>query len=128
MAWRSVYTDQKVKANALFIAHKRSLGQGNIFTPVSHSGHRGEICLSPPQGPGTSPNQAPPRTRHLPGPGIPPAQSMLGDTVNEWAVRILLECNLVIRRINENSNLRCEQTKICSYSSDVKSKQKPTSI
>ena len=38
--------------------------------------------------------------RHLPGPGTlqsrhPPEQSMLGDTVNELAVRILLECNLV---------------------------------
>ena len=29
------------------------------------------------------------------GPGTPPRKSMLGDTVNERAVRILLECNLV---------------------------------
>ena len=40
-----------------------------------------------PPGPGTPP----PRTRYTP----PPTQSMLGDTVNERAVRILLECNLV---------------------------------
>ena len=30
-----------------------------------------------------------------PQPPTPPAQSMLGDTVNARAVRILLECNLV---------------------------------
>ena len=53
---------------------------------------QGGVCLSacwdttPP--PGTSP--PPPQTRH------PPAQSMLGDTVNARAVCILLECNLVI--------------------------------
>ena len=59
-------------------------------------------------GPGTSPKQTPPWTRSTPlGPGTPPdpgtppgadtplAQSMLGDTVNARAVRILLECNLV---------------------------------
>ena len=32
-----------------------------------------------------------PLDRHL-----PPAQSMLGDTVNARAVRILLECNLLV--------------------------------
>ena len=41
-----------------------------------------------PPGPGT------PQIRHPP----PPEQSMLGDTVNEQAVRILLECNLVYDR------------------------------
>ena len=35
------------------------------------------------------PDQAPPGSRH------PPMQCMLEDTVNERAVRILLECNLV---------------------------------
>ena len=30
----------------IFTARKRSLGQGNIFTPVCHSVHRG-ICLGP---------------------------------------------------------------------------------
>ena len=69
-----------------------------------------------PLGPGTPPGPGTlfPRTRHPPGPGTPPgtrhpppsrtrhprsrsplAQSMLGDTVNARAVRILLECNLV---------------------------------
>ena len=39
----------------------------------------------------------PPRTMHPPslGPCTPLAQSMLGDTVNARAVRILLECNFV---------------------------------
>ena len=42
-----------------------------------------------------------PQTRHPPdqappGAGTPLVQSMLGDKVNGWAVRILLECNLVI--------------------------------
>ena len=35
----------------------------------------------------------PPKTRYNP---LPPTQSMLGDTVNERAIRILLECNLVV--------------------------------
>ena len=34
-------------------------------------------------------------TPHPPQEQTPPAQSMLGDTVNARAVRILLECNLV---------------------------------
>ena len=42
-----------------------------------------------PPGADTPSEQTPPRAD-------PPQQSMLGDTVNEWAVRILLECNLVI--------------------------------
>ena len=67
-----------------------------------------------PPGPGTPPwDQVHPQTRytpspdqvHPPGPGTPPrdqvhpppARSMLGDTVNVRAVRILLECNLVMK-------------------------------
>ena len=51
------------------------------------------------------PDQAPPRTRHPLGTDTPqtrhplPAQCMLGDTVNKWAVYILLECNLVRNQI-----------------------------
>ena len=45
----------------------------------------------PPPGPGTPL----PRSRHPTGPGILLEQSMLGDTVNERAVHILLECILV---------------------------------
>ena len=81
---------------------------------VKNSVHRG-VCLSAcwdttppreqvPPGPGTpgpgTPRPGTPQTMHppdqiSPGPGTTPAQSMLGDTVNEQAVRILLECNLV---------------------------------
>ena len=82
--------------------------------------HRGGVCLSTCWGchtttPGsrhlpakcTPQEQTPPRTRytpwsrHPPGPGTPPRdqvhplQSMLGDTVNARAVRVLLECHLV---------------------------------
>ena len=39
-------------------------------------------------------NRHPPQSSHPPG-ADPPPQSMLGDTVNARAVRILLECNLV---------------------------------
>ena len=42
----------------------------------------------PSPGPGSPP---PPR------PGTPPVESMLGDAVNARAVRILLECNLVLK-------------------------------
>ena len=70
----------------LVTARKRSLGQGNIFTPVCHSVHRGGLpqCML--------------GYHHPPGPGAhtPPEQSMLGDTVNARAVRILLECYLVL--------------------------------
>ena len=67
-----------------FTARKRSLRQGNIFAHVCHSVHRG-VCLS-----------ACWNTTHPQGPGTPPAQCMLGDTVNKRSVCILLECNLVI--------------------------------
>ena len=54
-----------------------------------------------PQGPSAPPwDQVHPlnQVHSLPGPStpIPPMQSMLGDTVNARAVRILLECNLVL--------------------------------
>ena len=93
--WRPL---ERWRRQAIITARKRSLGQGNIFTPVCHSVHGGGLpqCMMgyhpptrhPPR-PGTPPGPGPPRTRH------PPAQSMLGDTVNARAVRILLECNLV---------------------------------
>ena len=47
-----------------------------------------------PLGPGT-PSPPEPGTPPRPGTPSPPEQSMLGDTVNVRAVRILLECNLV---------------------------------
>ena len=58
----------------------------------------------------TPPKQTPPQSRHPPEADMPhpPPQSMLGDTVNARAVRILLECNLVlslnlVKTFNENS-------------------------
>ena len=84
-------------AMALFIftARKRSLGQGNIFTPVCHSVHRGgglPQCMLGyhPTTAGTRhipwsrhpPDQAPPTppgTRHPPGPGtLPPGAEHAG--------------------------------------------------
>ena len=88
-------------------ACKRSLEQGNIFSSMCQEfcSQGWGVCLSacwdttPPHGPGT------PQTRHPTGPGTPqsrhppdqapPAQCMLGDTVNKRVVCILLECNLV---------------------------------
>ena len=53
----------------IFTARKRSLGQGNIFTPVCHSVHRGGLpkCMMgyhPPDQ--ASPRPGAPRTRHPP--------------------------------------------------------------
>ena len=105
-------------------AHKRSLGQGNIFTPVcqsfcSQGGVPGQVH-SPgpgtPSGPGTPPHQVhhPPDQVHPLGPGTPPWTRYTshdqvhpwdqvhpravhaGDTGNKWVVRILLECILVV--------------------------------
>ena len=53
-----------------------------------------------PPGPGTPPGTR--YTPHPPGPDTPPVQSMLSDTVNTRAVRILLECNLVFTNVYES--------------------------
>ena len=64
------------------------LGQGYVFTGVCDSVHRG----------GGVPDQVHPPTGYTPRTRYtPPAQSMLGDTVNARTVRILLECNLVTK-------------------------------
>ena len=62
------------------------LRQGNVFTPVCHSVHRGGLPHTYPWA-DKPPGQKPP-----PSPG-----SACWDTVNKRAVRILLECNLVIQ-------------------------------
>ena len=90
-----------------FLPPATKLGQSYVFTGVCDSVHRGgpdQVHRPPdqvqppgpgthtPPGPGTPPRPGnPPGTRYT-----PPAQSMLGDTVNVRAVRILLEYNLVI--------------------------------
>ena len=66
-------------------ARKRSLGQGNVFTPVCHSAHRGRRGR-PPIG---RPPQAYPANADPPGVVQTPPH-----TVNKRAVRILLECIL----------------------------------
>ena len=65
------------------------------ISPRAGSSLRADIPLPQEQVPpapraGTPQEQAPPKSRHP-----PPAQSMLGDTVNARVVRILLECKLV---------------------------------
>ena len=48
----------------IYYRPQRSCGQGNIFTPVCHSVHRGGVCLS---------YQTPP-SRHPPGADTPPRE------------------------------------------------------
>ena len=71
---------------------------------VKNSVHRGwglSQCMlgyhlpnqAPPLGPGTSRTRHPPTRHRLDQ--APPLQRRLGDTVNERAICILLECNLV---------------------------------
>ena len=78
----------------IFTARKRSLGQGNIFTQFVILFTGGGVCLSACLDTTTPREQTPPRA-DPPWSRPPPAQSMLGDTVNARTVRILLECNLV---------------------------------
>ena len=59
-----------------------------------------------PPGPGTpSPREqtTPPWTRHIPPGSRPPPESRLQHTVNEWPVRILLECILVSKLSVQNT-------------------------
>ena len=77
---------------------QRSCGQGNIFTPVCHSVHRG-VSASVQAGI-PPPSKHPPRADNPPGVDTPPPEqtppgSRLRHTVNERPVRILLECILV---------------------------------
>ena len=78
------------KTFTIFTVRKRSLGQGNVFTPVYHSVHIGGLhpggrgfCIPVGLHPGGCAEPAPPPDR------------ILRDTVNERAVCILLECILV---------------------------------
>ena len=101
-----------------FYRPQRSCGQGNIFTPVCHSVHRGGVCLSacwdtpppdqtPPPGPGRHPrdqtprDQAePPRTRHHHPPtrqtAAPEAdssiRSMSGRYASYWNAFLFYKC------------------------------------
>ena len=86
-----------------FYRPQRSCGQGNIFTSVCHSVHRG-VCLSacwdttPPRGtPTPTRKETPPRKEAPPWEGGIPLgrRHTPRHTVNERPVRILLECILV---------------------------------
>ena len=66
----------------------KSLGQGNIFSSVSRIRFTGGGSASVHAG-----IPPPEQTPHWEQ--ASPVQCMLGDTVNKWAVCILLECNLV---------------------------------
>ena len=55
----TVRTFRSCQTNSIFTASKRSLRQGNVFTPVCHSVHRGR---------GVCPTHPPPGCRHPPPP------------------------------------------------------------
>ena len=111
----------------MFLPPATKLEQGYIFTGVCHSVNRGGLpqCMleyhhpwsrhprsrppqsrppqnSPPPG-ADPPEQTPPRVETPPE--TPPVQSILGDTVNARAVRILLECNLVFTFVTRKEYL-----------------------
>ena len=78
----------------VFIARKRSLGQGNVFTPVCHSVHRRGSAFRGDLHPGGSASKGGLHQRLGGGVGRTP-HWILWDTVNERTVPILLECILV---------------------------------
>ena len=97
----------------IFTARKRSLGQCNIFAPVCHSVHRRGTWAGTTSGrytpgqvhphlAGTPPRQvtplagAPPEQVHPLGRYTQPSNACW-DMVNKQAVRILLECILVMK-------------------------------
>ena len=73
---------------------QRSCGQGNIFTPVCHSVHRGGSASVHAGIPTPARKQTPP-AKETPLGADTPTGSRLRHTVNERPVRILLECILV---------------------------------
>ena len=88
-----------------FFPAATKLGQGNVFTGVCDSVHRGEVSASVDAGiPTPGSRHPPPGSRHPPGADTPqeqtppeqtPPRRRLQHTVNERPVRILLECILV---------------------------------
>ena len=84
LSFCSQVPDPSIRLKCLLLPPATKLGQGNIFTDVCDSVRRG-VCLS------ACWDTPLPGTRQAP----PPKQSILGDTVNERAVCILMECNIV---------------------------------
>ena len=95
-----------INSNGIITARKRSLGQGNVFTPVCHSVHRGRGSAQPPAldadppGVGQTSLDADPLGWPDPPDADPPGvwQIPPPDTVNKRSVRILLECILVVEK------------------------------
>ena len=91
----------KREVNVLYYRPQTKLQKGNVFTPVCHPVHRGEVyppTQTPPRqtpSPGqTPPRQTPPLLgKHPPGRLPPPRRRPL-----QWTVRILLESILVLFR------------------------------
>ena len=118
---------------SIFTARKRSLGQGNVFTPVYDSVHRG-VSATLPAGINTPSRQtprgrhSPPPGRHLP-PGIPPrfgyygiwsTSGRYGSYSNAYLSQMII---LVIYSRNNGMNdglILTSQT--CSLLSDMMSK------
>ena len=73
-----------------FLSPATKWRQGNVFTPVCHSVHRGGVCTTSQTHPGRHP---------LPSAcwDTPPVPSACWDTINQRSVRILLECFLVLQ-------------------------------
>ena len=109
MSYSSIYFAQQCLS--YIITSRNEVGARLCFHRyVWFCSQRGGVCLSacwdttpqadPP--PSRHPLEQTPQCRHPPEQTPPgadtPRQSMLGDTVNARAVRILLECNLVFNR------------------------------
>ena len=80
----------------IFTAHKRSLGQGNVFTPVCHSVHGGGFlaCITGHMTGGLHLGNLPPgggSAYRRVGPPPPEIHGILWNTVNKRAVHILLD-------------------------------------
>ena len=94
------YRLQRSWGKVMFLQASVILFTGGEYLPPPPGSKHPPLGADTPPGPGAPPS---PRSRHpleqTPlGAGIPPPfpeQSMLGDTVNTRAARILLECNLV---------------------------------
>ena len=80
---------------AIYLPPANEVCESYVLTRVCHSVHMGGLpqCMLgyPPPGPDTPPRPGTPQDQ-----APARAQCMLGDTVNERAVCILLECNLAI--------------------------------
>ena len=106
-----IYRPQRSWGKVIFLYLSVILFTGGVClsacwdTPPDQAGTPWDQAGNPPPQTRCPWDQASPGTRQAPpdqtprGPGTPPEQSILRDTVNERAVCILLECNLVLLTI-----------------------------